>query len=490
MRRLGLTLAVLTAFGCSSSHAGDEDSGTGITFDADIPDGGQITFDGTAPLPDGGPVMLCGNGRLDVGEECDDGNTMAGDDCDANCDREGYCGDNTQDDGEVCDDGNLRSGDGCRADCQSDETCGNGILDPQPNPDTPGGEVCDSTPDCSADCTMITGCGDGTTTAPEECDDADTDRWDACGNDCRDTITLVANSLTFASMSMGCDYSGDGRPDNRLARALGLISSVLGPFLDQQIRNGDVLLLLSFLGLDDPRGAMDDDFRIAWLLGQDVDGNNANNFSGDNRFRVRRDGLNPDGSASTSLQSRVAAQALTGGPETIPLPFGFFPIDLEQGRVQGMTTHTTTPTPRLTGIQNGLLCGGVPVNLLALLGGFLGSFGGGLEVADACDGGAPPSLVDLIIAGGDATVDFMGTPFPLSFRATAPDLDLDGDGLEGFVIQDTGPAGCQPVVVACTDGDGTRIDGRECYTDPLIADGYSAAFEFTAVGGVLDGTAP
>ncbi|MCC6876498.1 MAG: hypothetical protein IT378_19500, partial [Sandaracinaceae bacterium] len=389
--------------------------------------------------------------------------------------------------GEVCDDGNLRSGDGCRADCQSDETCGNGVLDPQPNPDTPGGEVCDSTPSCSADCTMIMGCGDGTTTAPEECDDADTDRWDACGNDCRETVTLVASSLEFASMSTGCDYSGDGRPDNRLARALGLISSFLGPFLNQQIQDGNVLLLLSFLGLDDPRGVMDDDFRIAWLLGQDVDGNNGNNFSGTNEFYVRTDGLNPDGSAATSLQSQVAAQALTGGPETIPLPFGFFPIDLEQGRVQGRTTNTGG---RLTGIEDGLLCGGVPVNLLALLGGFLSSFGGGLEVADACDGGAPPSLVDLIIAGGDATVNLMGTSIPLSFRATAPDLDLDGDGLEGFEIQETGPAGCQAVVVACTDGDGTRIAGRECYTDALIADGYSAAFELTAVGARLAGIAP
>jgi hypothetical protein len=43
-----------------------------------------------------------------------------------------------------------------------------------------------------------------------------------------------------------------------------------------------------------------------------------------------------------------------------------------------------------------------------------------------------------------------------------------------------GPRGCQPVVTACIDGDGTRIEGRGCYNDPRIADGYSSALTFTA----------
>jgi cysteine-rich repeat protein len=47
------------------------------------------------------------------------------------------CGDGIVEAGEVCDDGNTTSGDGCSADCQSDETCGNGIID------AIKGEVCD-----------------------------------------------------------------------------------------------------------------------------------------------------------------------------------------------------------------------------------------------------------------------------------------------------------------------------------------------------------
>src|SRR3954462_9686549 len=35
----------------------------------------------------------CGNGKLDLGESCDDGNTAAGDGCDAMCQFEDTCGD-------------------------------------------------------------------------------------------------------------------------------------------------------------------------------------------------------------------------------------------------------------------------------------------------------------------------------------------------------------------------------------------------------------
>src|SRR5690606_20446340 len=78
----------------------------------------------------------CGNGHLDAGEECDDGNTLPGDGCSPDCVPEA-CGNGVVDPGEVCDDGNNVSGDGCSADCLSDETCGNGYVD------AAAGESCD-----------------------------------------------------------------------------------------------------------------------------------------------------------------------------------------------------------------------------------------------------------------------------------------------------------------------------------------------------------
>ncbi len=62
----------------------------------------------------------CGNGSLDAGEECDDGNSNNGDGCSDQCVIEFACGDGNVDAGEECDDGNTASGDGCSDQCTSE----------------------------------------------------------------------------------------------------------------------------------------------------------------------------------------------------------------------------------------------------------------------------------------------------------------------------------------------------------------------------------
>ncbi len=59
----------------------------------------------------------CGDGVLNVGEACDDGNSAGCDGCSATCTIE-ECGNGTVECGEECDDGNTASGDGCSASCQ------------------------------------------------------------------------------------------------------------------------------------------------------------------------------------------------------------------------------------------------------------------------------------------------------------------------------------------------------------------------------------
>ena len=53
---------------------------------------------------------VCGNGTVEAGEQCDDGNTADGDGCDSNCQIEPVCGNGTVEAGEQCDDGNTDSG--------------------------------------------------------------------------------------------------------------------------------------------------------------------------------------------------------------------------------------------------------------------------------------------------------------------------------------------------------------------------------------------
>ncbi len=106
-------------------------------------------------------VDVCGNGVLEPGEACDDGNLASGDGCDANCTATA-CGNGVVTAGEACDDGNLAGGDCC------DPTC-------TPGPD---GAPCDDGDACSAGDTCDAGrCLAG---APRDCADGETCTTDAC----------------------------------------------------------------------------------------------------------------------------------------------------------------------------------------------------------------------------------------------------------------------------------------------------------------------
>jgi cysteine-rich repeat protein len=76
---------------------------------------------------------FCGDGILDSGEQCDDGNTIDNDGCSAICIIEPFCGDGIVDQGEACDDGNEVNGDGCENDCTLTDVCANSTI-----PNAPG----------------------------------------------------------------------------------------------------------------------------------------------------------------------------------------------------------------------------------------------------------------------------------------------------------------------------------------------------------------
>jgi len=140
-------------------------------------DGNTANFDGCGEHC---TFEVCGNGTIDAAEQCDDGNSDDGDGCSANCTLEpSKCGDGVLDSGEECDDGNSDNGDGCNANCII-EKCGDGVLD--------GSEECDDGnrddgDGCSSDC-IVEKCGDGKLDTGEECDDGNNEDGDGCSADC------------------------------------------------------------------------------------------------------------------------------------------------------------------------------------------------------------------------------------------------------------------------------------------------------------------
>ena len=94
------------------------------------------------------------------------------------------CGNGVLDEGEACDDGeeNGNTPDACRLDCTL-PACGDGIVDSGEACDD-GEENADGVPDaCRLDCALPI-CGDGIVDSGEACDDANDDDTDACGNAC------------------------------------------------------------------------------------------------------------------------------------------------------------------------------------------------------------------------------------------------------------------------------------------------------------------
>jgi cysteine-rich repeat protein len=126
---------------------------------------------------------LCGDGVVDAGEECDDGNFVPNDGCNAACELP-VCGNSVVEPGEECDDGNATNGDACDRNCTTPR-CGNGEVAPSEECDD--GNL-DETDACHPSCELNT-CGDGFThVGVEQCDDGNSSDGDGCEANCLFTV--------------------------------------------------------------------------------------------------------------------------------------------------------------------------------------------------------------------------------------------------------------------------------------------------------------
>jgi fibro-slime domain-containing protein len=155
----------------------------------------------------GGGGTLCGNGALDAGEQCDDGNPLGGDGCNGVCNLEPNfacaqpgqecvstisCGDGSVAGTEACDDGNVAAEDGCSATCTVELGFGCTSGD--------DGSVCIPMENPS--------CGDSSVSSGEQCDDGDADGSDGCSATCQ-----VESGYVCSTAGQACElieYCGDG----------------------------------------------------------------------------------------------------------------------------------------------------------------------------------------------------------------------------------------------------------------------------------------
>jgi len=192
---------------------------------------------GSTPATDNDCSATCGDGAVTGTERCDTAIASGMGSCPTACD-----------DGDVCTDDSLTNAGTCRARCRTSPTAA-GPADGC----CPAGATMAMDPDCSA------ACGDGTVTAPEECDDGNTMAGDGCDAMCNlEAVAFRFNDLDvidphmFARVIICVDVTNT---------AFGMDG--VNPLLQNNITmdgDGDGLLDLSvvesFLPLDQTAGTM------------------------------------------------------------------------------------------------------------------------------------------------------------------------------------------------------------------------------------------
>ncbi len=164
------------------------DSSSGSTEPLVTTDTGSTTDVGSTTSQ-----AVCGDGVVEGGEACDDGNSVNSDDCLETCEL-AECGDGVVHAGEEqCDDGNREDGDLCLNSCVK-PTCGDGVIQK-------GLEQCDDGSDnafglyggCTPFCLYGPRCGDSLLDPQESCDDGnDGDPSDGCLDGCVSAVSCLS----------------------------------------------------------------------------------------------------------------------------------------------------------------------------------------------------------------------------------------------------------------------------------------------------------
>jgi hypothetical protein len=254
---------------------------------------------------------------------------------------------------------------------------------------------------------------------------------------------FIVDQFSQAAAGQGFDLDGDGQPDNAFA-VVGIGSDIW----DNLITSGSAIFLFDLHGLPAagtpvPDGAALD---LAFYLGVSVDSDPSTYFGGDGQFLAPASQFDVNCMTTANMDSvTVMGGAIVGHKDTLGLGVHGLGILEFQSYVMRATLSADQKT-------------------------FAGMLGG---VATPCGLSQLPSPT-----GAGSLLGSLVNQYQVQ-----PDIDVDGNGLDTI-------AGDGQNIVSCTTSDGVLVQGADCACDPRIKDGFSGAFDFSAVPAKLVGVAP
>lgn len=312
------------------------------------------------------PNAVCGNGTLEMGEECDFGasngpNAGCESNCKFSCNANADCGDmNTCNGSESC--GNVtvggQLGKKCSAgmnaaDCSAcaggvcnggtctASACGDGCVD------ATAGEQCEppSSMNCDAQCKTVI-CGNGIRETGEHCDDGNTTNMDGCNSAC---LFEQVHRVTWLAMQYGTDtYCTINRLGSAVAsQGQGTVTQAL----TDGVNDGSISVMFQALGITDYSGTLNPAFEIGSLNGTPFPAPMGVTYNGaadlDWWYTVDAISLDPLRLPKDRLNASINAKVLNAGPGIITLNIllGGSPAALRmtQARINATIGNATTP---------------------------------------------------------------------------------------------------------------------------------------------------
>jgi hypothetical protein len=254
--------------------------------------------------------------------------------------------------------------------------------------------------------------------------------------------SYIVNQFAQSAADQGFDLDGDGTPDNAFA-VVGIGSDIW----ENLIMSGSAIFLYDLQGLPAAGTPVADGaaLDLAFYLGVSVNADPTTYFDGSGKFLAPASQFDVNCQTTANLDSlTVAGGTIEGHKGTLGLGVhGLGILEFTQFILRGtLSADQRTFSGRLGGVAS-------PCGLSQL----------------PSPGGAG-SLLGLMI----------------NTDQTQPDIDVDGNGLDQITGDGQG-------VASCTTGDGILIPGSDCACDPRIKDGFSGAFDFSAVPATIVGIA-